>query len=480
MNPRLQKLCLVLSDLVAQILAFALGALALAVYGRYSSLENLNGWWATTGEIHSLVHFVFVLLVLVRFYVKGLYSRRLPFWDELRLILATLAYLALLHGMVVLIAKWPFSRVLWFSSWAAAAILIPFLRHRTRRILHKAGAWSRPTLIIGTGDTAVSTYKALLSEPQLGYHIIEFLGFEGQAQSPSLPVNLPCRKIAKEDLIQELFRIEERYPHVQVLIALEQIDSQAAGELLERLSLYLEDLHLVPPIGGLPLFGLEANHFFSHEILLLRSKNNLGFRPQYLLKRVFDLVAASLLLVLLSPLLAFIALQIRRSGPGVLFVQPRWGRKGEKFYCYKFRTMVPDAEKILKDLLDRDPVARKEWEEKTKITNDPRITPIGEFLRKTSLDELPQLLNVIKGDMSLVGPRPILLHENEKYGARLSFYHNVRPGITGLWQVSGRSDTDYANRIRLDTWYVKNWSLWYDIAILFKTIKVVMKRKGAY
>jgi lipopolysaccharide/colanic/teichoic acid biosynthesis glycosyltransferase len=142
--------------------------------------------------------------------------------------------------------------------------------------------------------------------------------------------------------------------------------------------------------------------------------------------------------------------------------------------------MVPNAEKVLDDLLARDPIARAEWQEKTKITNDPRITPIGNFLRKTSLDELPQLLNVIGGSMSLVGPRPILLHETEKYGPKVAFYSNVRPGITGLWQVSGRSDTDYANRIRLDTWYVKNWSLWYDISILFKTVRVVLNREGAY
>jgi Undecaprenyl-phosphate galactose phosphotransferase WbaP len=365
-------------------------------------------------------------------------------------------------------------------SWLSAALLIPVLRALTRRLLTRLGAWRHPTLIIGTGETALSTYKALLSEPQLGYEIVEFIGIDTSSRTPGLPASVPSRAVPRSELLKELLQTARQRKYIQIFVALEQVETQATTELLERLSLHFEDLHMIPPIGGLPLFGLEANHFFSHEILLLRSKNNLGFRPQYLMKRFFDIVSATALLIALSPLLAFIALQIRRSGPGVLFVQPRWGRGGQKFNCYKFRTMVPDAEKVLKELLDRDPVARREWEEKTKITNDPRITPIGEFLRKTSLDELPQLWNVIKGDMSLVGPRPILLHENEKYGSRLSFYHNVRPGITGLWQVSGRSDTDYANRIHLDTWYVKNWSLWYDIAILFKTVKVVLGRKGAY
>ena len=481
MNARLQKLCLVLSDLFSQVLGFALGAVALSFYGHYSTLDTLRTWWDSTGEIHSIVHFFFACLVIVRFYMKGLYSRRLPFWDELRLILSTLLYLAALNGIMVLLAKWPFSRVLWFVSWTFTAFLVPVLRSGVRQILAKAGIWQRATVIIGTGETAKSTYKALLSEPQLGYEIIEFISLE---KIPSMATSniqkIPLILVPKAELLPHLLKLSKQYRNLQILIALEQHETQDASELLERLSLIFDDLHMVPALAGLPLFGLEANHFFSHEVLLLRSKNNLGFRPQFILKRFFDLAAASFLSILLSPLLLFIAWQIRRSGPGVLFVQPRIGFKGEKFLCYKFRTMAPDAEKILNDLLARDPVAKKEWEEKTKITNDPRVTRVGEFLRKTSLDELPQLLNVLGGSMSLVGPRPILLHEVDKYGPKLAFYQNVRPGITGLWQVSGRSDTDYADRIHLDTWYVKNWSMWYDIAIIFKTFKVVVLRRGAY
>lgn len=480
MHPRLQKLSLVASDLAAQLTAFLIGAFVLTVYGQYSSREAIEAWWFTTGEIHTLVHAFFIGLVLLRFYVKGLYSRRLPFWDELRLILATMGYLALLSGLVVLIAKWPFSRSLWLASWTSAAVLIPLFRSWTRRFLLARGAWNLATVIIGTGDTAASTSKALMSEPHLGYRIIRFLALADSKEERRTPASIPIQTVSRENLLRELDDLTDEHPHLQIILALDQADTHVASELLEKLGLHFPHIHMVPPLGGLPLFGLEANHFFSHEVLLLRSKNNLGFRPQYLLKRIFDLVAATTLLILLSPLLAFIALRIRRSGPGVLFKQPRWGHRGEKFLCYKFRTMVPDAEKVLKDLLERDPVARREWQEKTKITHDPRVTPIGEFLRRTSLDELPQLINVIKGEMSLVGPRPILLHELEKYGSRFDFYRNVRPGITGLWQVSGRSDTDYANRIHLDTWYVKNWSLWYDIAILFKTITVVLSRRGAY
>lgn len=480
MPSRVQKILILLSDLAAQVVAFALGAWALAVYGQYSSFEALEGWWVTTGSIHTLVQGLFAVLVLVRFYMKGIYSKRLPYWDELRQILITVTYLAALNGIVVLIAKWPFSRVLWLSSWSLSLILIPLLRAWTRRTLRRLGYWSRPTVIIGGGDTAWSTWTALRSEPNLGFQVLKFLNLEKDLHPDIASTGVPAENVQREELVSSLLKLVDEEENLQVIIALEQSDTASASSLLERLSLFFEDVYLVPSLGGLPLFGMDAQHFFSHEVLLLRSKNNLGFRPQYWMKRAFDLVAASLGLIAISPILIWITLRIRRSGPGVLFVQPRVGHKGETFYCFKFRTMVPNAEKVLNDLLARDPVAKREWDEKTKITNDPRVTPIGEFLRKTSLDELPQLLNVIKGDMSLVGPRPILLHEVDKYGPRLSFYKNVKPGITGLWQVSGRSDTEYASRVHLDTWYVKNWSLWYDIAILFKTVRVVFKREGAY
>jgi undecaprenyl-phosphate galactose phosphotransferase len=150
------------------------------------------------------------------------------------------------------------------------------------------------------------------------------------------------------------------------------------------------------------------------------------------------------------------------------------------FPCYKFRTMHVDAEQQLRDLLASDPAARAEWEREFKLRNDPRITRIGHFLRRTSLDELPQLFNVIRGEMSLVGPRPIIQAELARYGDDVDYFLMVRPGMTGLWQVSGRNDVDYDTRVYLDTWYVKNWSLWYDIAILFKTVRVVFARKGAY
>jgi len=143
--------------------------------------------------------------------------------------------------------------------------------------------------------------------------------------------------------------------------------------------------------------------------------------------------------------------------------------------------MYVDAEERLKEILKRDPEARKQWEEYRKLKNDPRITPVGKFLRKTSLDELPQIFNVLKGDMSLVGPRPVTREEIEQhYKDKAEFYFKVLPGITGLWQVSGRNDLSYEERVSLDAWYVRNWNLWLDMVILLKTLKVLIKKEGAY
>ncbi len=191
-------------------------------------------------------------------------------------------------------------------------------------------------------------------------------------------------------------------------------------------------------------------------------------------------VAALLLLVLGALPFLYMALRIRRDGGPAIFAHQRVGQSGRMFPCFKFRTMHVDAEQQLRDLLARDPAARAEWEREFKLRNDPRITGIGHFLRRTSLDELPQLFNVIRGEMSLVGPRPVIRAELERYGDDVDYFLMVRPGMTGLWQVSGRNDVDYETRVYLDTWYVKNWSLWYDIAILFKTVRVVLARKGAY
>jgi Undecaprenyl-phosphate galactose phosphotransferase WbaP len=198
------------------------------------------------------------------------------------------------------------------------------------------------------------------------------------------------------------------------------------------------------------------------------------------LKRTIDILGAMVLLIALTPVLVALALLVRSDGGPVLFRQRRIGAGGRPFMCLKYRTMRTDAEAQLQQLLARDPEARASWESDFKLRVDPRITRFGGLMRRTSLDELPQLFNVLKGDMSLVGPRPIVAAEVVRYGVAMREYLNCRPGVTGLWQVSGRNDVDYKTRVKLDQTYVRNWSIVADVGILFRTVRVVLLRSGAY
>lgn len=197
-------------------------------------------------------------------------------------------------------------------------------------------------------------------------------------------------------------------------------------------------------------------------------------------KRMFDILVASIALVFVAPLLLLVSGLIRlQDGKKALYSQPRYGYNGETFYCLKLRSMVPNAAERLQATLDSDPAAKLEWERTSKLTNDPRITPVGRFIRATSIDELPQLINIIRGDMSLVGPRPIPLYERTKYGEHFAYYCSVRPGLTGIWQTSGRSNVSYAERVEMDKEYVETRTFLGDIWLMLKTVPAVLLSDGA-
>jgi Undecaprenyl-phosphate galactose phosphotransferase WbaP len=258
-------------------------------------------------------------------------------------------------------------------------------------------------------------------------------------------------------------------------------DNNWLRELAQELMLTRDDLVMVPAIGGLPIYGMEVSHFFSHEVLLLRARNNLNRRGPQVLKRALDIVGATLLLILLAPLFAWVAFRIWREDAGpAFFVQKRVGVDGRLFDFFKFRSMVMDADGALERWkTENEKLYVQYLASNFKLAQDPRITKIGRFIRRTSIDELPQLFNVLRGDMSLVGPRPLLARELGDYGKSIAAYGKARPGITGLWQISGRSTSTFQHRINMDLWYVRNWSLWYDLVILLRTVRVVFRQEGA-
>jgi Undecaprenyl-phosphate galactose phosphotransferase WbaP len=458
---RLTKAVLLGADVVALLVSGLLAAALAQLWGMPS-----DGQWLVTQDVQRYWAWLGVAGVGLGFFLVRFrhYSDRKPFWSELGETLMALLVLAVLDLAVLALTRWNSSRLWWALVWPLAMLCVPLGRGLARSLMRRAGVWQRPTLIVGNGPNANEAVAALNSEPALGFAVVEFI----DAAQASTALTKKLKQWAQ-------------VPGVQFVLALEHGQNDLREDLLRRLAHWkAEDVSVVPAMRGVPLFGTDMSYFFSHEVAMLKLRNNLRYWPARLLKRVFDVFAALVLLVLGALPLLYIALRIRRDGGPAIFAHKRVGQTGKVFPCFKFRTMQVDAEERLRELLANDPAARAEWEREFKLRNDPRITPIGQFLRRTSLDELPQLFNVIRGEMSLVGPRPVIRAELARYGDDVDYFLMVRPGMTGLWQVSGRNDTGYDTRVYLDTWYVKNWSLWYDIAILFKTIRVVLNREGAY
>lgn len=474
---RLTKTALLASDFFALMGAAFLAALLAKALGTTPSSD-----WLVTQDLQRYAAWLAVSSLGLAFFLVRFrhYSDRKPFWTELGEVFRVLLVLAVLDLAVLALTRWNSSRLWWALVWPLAAVAVPTARSFARKIMRRLGVWQRPLLIVGWGNNALEAREALQSEPALGFELVGFVDVTGSAIETAPPyletggVQVP---VLPADALEDWAKI----PGAQFVLAMEHGQNDARESVLRRLAHWkAEDVSVIPAMRGVPLFGTDIAYFFSHEVAMLKLRNNLRYWPARLLKRVFDLTAALVLLLVLALPVVYIAWRIRRDGGPAIFAHRRVGQSGHTFPCYKFRTMHVDAERQLRELLATDPAARAEWEREFKLRNDPRITPIGHFLRRTSLDELPQLFNVIRGEMSLVGPRPIIEAELARYAEDVDYFLMVRPGMTGLWQVSGRNDVGYDTRVYLDTWYVKNWSLWYDIAILFKTIRVVFKREGAY
>jgi Undecaprenyl-phosphate galactose phosphotransferase WbaP len=440
---------------------------------------GIVNWWMALGDKQAALIASLIGTMLLLFAARGHYWRRRPFSDELLDIFKVFLILAVLDGVISYLTKWHFSRLWFIAGWFLALIFVALARVAIKLFFIHTGEWQRATVILGIGRNAREAARALNDELLMGLEIVAFLVPPGES-APADTLEIRGRKIPVFPLGADPDETLIRLGSPQLIVALEADSLLPHQHLLQKLSARHRDLNIIPPLKGLPLYGMEITHFFSHEVLMLTVRNNLARPGPRLLKRAFDLVASACLLVLFAPLLAFFSWKIRRSGGGAIYGHSRIGQHGKPFQCLKFRTMVPNAQKALEDVLARDPKARDEWGRDFKLKNDPRITPIGLLLRETSLDELPQLWNVFKGEMSLVGPRPIIAEELERYGDQVDYYLEAPPGMTGLWQISGRNDTGYEDRVALDCWYVRNWSLWYDLVIMIKTVRVVLGRNGAY
>lgn len=301
-----------------------------------------------------------------------------------------------------------------------------------------------------------------------------------------------CFGIKVADIVEEIEDINQLRKNIitkieqlkvkTIIIAIPNLEKSKLLDLVEDIQPLVRNLMFVPNTVGIPVINLEVKKIYESNMLLLSIRNNLAKKTNRRIKRIFDIVFSLLTMVIIIPvsIIVIVLIMIESPGAAPIFKHYRVGRGGTLFPCYKFRSMVPNAKEKLQEYLKNNPEAKIEWDKYFKLKNDPRITKIGKIIRKTSIDELPQFINVLKGEMSWVGPRPIIKDEIHYYGKYIKDYYAVLPGITGMWQVSGRSEIGYKDRVSLDVWYVRNWSIWIDITLILKTIKIVLFRKGAY
>jgi Undecaprenyl-phosphate galactose phosphotransferase WbaP len=447
-------------------------------------------WWLRSGPLLRLVPslepippfsvFFAGLYALVpwilAFAEAKLYTRRTLFWGEARQVLraCTLAALFAVFLSFAVRAAGELSRLVILGVWFATLVAVPIVRHNTKRLLMQVGLWSKRVLILGAGETGLQVCERIRAHPTLGYQPVAFVDDDPQKMG-TLQAGIVVRGplTAIPELVCEL-AVKD------VVLALPRLPREELLHVISTCEGRVESIRLVPDMFGLATVGVETEDLDG--LLLLNMRWNLAKPWNLTLKRGFDLMVAAGTLLPLSPLLALAALSIRLDSPGpILYRQQRLGRGWRRFRCFKFRTMYRDNADRLEGYLSHNSAARAEWDQFAKLKAfDPRVTRVGRLLRRFSFDELPQLLNVMRGDMSLVGPRPYLPRETERMGDFGETILKAPPGITGLWQVSGRNELTFSQRLRLDEYYVRNWSLWLDIIVLVKTIGAVMRRQGAY
>ncbi|WP_245588597.1 undecaprenyl-phosphate galactose phosphotransferase WbaP [Deinococcus pimensis] len=344
------------------------------------------------------------------------------------------------------------------------------LRYLTRSVLIRLGHFGRPVSIIGGGKTGDITVHYLLQHPSYGLRPVAVYD-----DNPEL-IGATLHGVPIVGNLQEAVTSPRA---LHAIISIPGARANVQRDIINAVRATYVITWATPDFFGVPNQALIPRTIGTHASLEIR--NNLRSHRSRFVKRLIDVVAGVLILVLITPLLLLIALAIRLDSRGpVIYRARRVGREGRDFACLKFRTMHQDAERKLGALLDARPDLREEFEATHKLRDDPRITRVGAILRRTSLDELPQLLNVLTGEMSLVGPRPIVNAEIAKYGEIYRHFTQVRPGMTGYWQVNGRSDTSYDERVEMDNFYITNWTPWLDLVILVQTVRVVLKGKGAY
>ena len=480
--------------IVLLLLAGDLGAFYLALGMAYLLRARLLALWLPFPFAQNfpdlLSRFWIPMVVAGVFAYEGLYSKRAPFWEETRQIVRSLFFAYLTIFAIVSLGKMSsdVSRATMVGTGLLSLFLVPMVRYWWKPFLHARGLGVKKSVLIGDNSWGRLVHLGLFRDHYMGIRIVGQVSLSGTADFPSeaLAETVSLSGETAPELpafgpISNLRKIVAEFGIRGAVVALPEMRRESLAAIVEDVQRQVLSVYLVPNIAQVNLVNSELTYLFYEEIFLLGIHNNLKSRVNRGLKDLSDILLALLISVPLVPVIVALGALVALSSPGpVFFTQWRVGRDRRPFRIIKFRTMVDGAEAKLEKLLEDNPELREEFEEKQKLEQEPRITRVGRFLRRTSLDELPQIVNVLRGEMSLVGPRPVTQEELvSRYRENGEIYGLVKPGITGLWQVSGRSERDYGVRVRLDLWYIRNWSLWLDLVILVRTLGVVFQKRGA-
>lgn len=404
-------------------------------------------------EIFLLLPMIFIYLQ----YTKGLYSTSRPLWQEISDIFRNcIMTLVMLLVYQYTVHNGMPSRVWGFIFTIILFVLDVLLCYLRKKILIKLKIWKVPLLLFAHPDNFEKIRAYINDDNSICYEV--------HNEKP-IPASLEFVKNSK--IKDFLFVANEK-------------NNEETIRCMKKLQPFSNNTYYMLAAGDKVCANIELETFIDHKIVMLKINNLIYFKRIQIIKRIFDLVSIAVGIFFIAPFLIYICYRIKKDSKGpVIYDGLRIGQNGRLFKCYKFRSMYMNGDEILAKYFTKYPEKRKEWEVFHKLEDDPRVTPFGRIMRRTSLDELPQLFNVIKGDMSLVGPRPYLKQEMEEMGDAVNTIILAKPGITGYWQVNGRSDVTFKNRLIMDCWYIGNWSFWLDLVLLLKTIGIVLDKKGA-
>jgi Undecaprenyl-phosphate galactose phosphotransferase WbaP len=453
-----------ISDLMALILSLGLAHLSMYLLFRLSYME-----------MSQIEHVLFVIICFSLFILSRLYPGiGLNPALEMKTVtqLTGVSFLIVFSFLMIRTPYWAQEKLVLvlIGGWSIVTIL--GMRWLFRILAVQMGAWGEPVAVLASSHKVENIMSYFHERRRLGF--VPELGVTIGSQSPSA-----MQVLNADDLLRLPDNHFEQIGIHTVLVSTQIVSDLSNLGINRDLLRKFKRLIFVSDMDWLE--GASISYHDFEGMLGMEAQRKFLTLPDELLKRMMDILIAIMLGVLCSPVLLLTALMIKLDSPGpVFYKQERVGKDGRSITIFKFRSMQLDADKILVEYLSKQPDEQQEWNETQKLHDDPRLTRVGKWIRKFSVDELPQLLNILKGDMSIVGPRPIMLEQRSLYGSGIDVYASVRPGLTGFWQVSGRNRTSFSQRAIYDVYYVRNWSFWLDMYILLRTVWVVLSRDGAY